>query len=192
MSSAEEKLNESWEQEEQRIKDSDKVWEEVLSGLPPIVGDLENVKKYIEEAAWPSVYDVHEDAQNYFHDLMPGIEKRITHANQVLESLREIKGEIQQKVDLFEKDIECLALLEASLSGLSECDLEELRCLFGQDGTTLSSRLKFILKDQAAKEYIEKRIDYWTINLHNTLDRDLEEIFDHAIARLENILAEYS
>ena len=189
-SKQQEKLEESWNQEKQRIEDSRKVWEEVLSGLPQIVGDLEVVETYIKEAARPSVYDVYKTAQEYLNDLTPGIEKRIIHVNQLLKDLRDIKGGIQQKVDLFEKDIIYLVLLEASASGLTEDDRKDLLCLLGQNGTTLSSRLKFKPDDQAAKEYILERISHWNINLLNALDQDLVEIFYHALARLENMLVE--
>ena len=188
-SKAQEKLDESWNQEKQRIEDSGKVWKEALSATPQVIGHLEAAETYLTEAKYPpTVHDVYETAQNYLDDLIPGIEKRIIYVNQLLKDLREIKDGIQQKVDLFEKDIRYLVLLKASASGLREGDRKELLCLFGRDGTNRSSRLKFKPDDQDT--YISGRISYWTSNFQNALDRDHEAIFDHAIARLEDMFAE--
>ena len=188
----EERLAEIRKQEKQRVEESQKTWDKALSDLPRVIIGLQSVETYLTGSDHPSsIHDVCHNTQVYLDTMRSHTEARITQIKELLADLRETKAEIQLHVDLFEEDISCLTLLD-TLENLEIADQDrtELLRLFGQHGTSQARRLRLPSKTRKTpKQYVQKRIEYWNYQSFDALDREQEQICNHAIVRLENIIS---
>ncbi len=187
---AQAELKADWKQEKQRVEDSSHTWKEVFAATPQIVKDLETLETYLKESAWPTIYDVYETSENYLNDLIPSIEERIAQIHQLLESLHQTKAKIEENAHLFEEDIRCLNLLNTlGDSEITNQKKQELQRLFGQNGTSVSRRLRISNGSTSAEK--EKKcselLDYWETERYGASSNELNQILDHATLRLGTI-----